>query len=94
LPFFPERLLKHGQKSAALFLDAEEWLQIKRRINRMSFLKFLFLTALGGILYFVGPFILIIMVCELFKIIGIWSLLFGFVVFCWVIWAFVNKLLF
>ena len=59
----------------------------------MSFLKFLFLVALGGILFFAGPYVFLLMVSGLSETIGIWSLLVGFVVFCWVIWAFTKLLI-
>ena len=59
----------------------------------MSFLKFLFLMSLGGIMFVAGPYILLLMMIGLSDIIGVWSLLVGFVVFCWVIWAFITKLL-
>jgi hypothetical protein len=59
----------------------------------MLFLKFLFLVALGGILFFAGPYVFLLMVSGLSETIGIWSLLVGFVVFCWVIWAFTTLLI-
>jgi len=47
----------------------------------MSFLKFLFLMALGGILFIAGPYVFLTMVSGLSDLIGVWSLLVGFVFF-------------
>ena len=62
--------------------------------NRMSFLKFLFMIVLGGLIFVAGPYVLLLMMNGLSGIIGIWSLLVGFVVVCWVIWTFFTKLMF
>ena len=60
----------------------------------MSFLKFLFMIVLGGLIFVAGPYVLLLMMNGLSGIIGIWSLLVGFVVVCWVIWTFFTKLMF
>ena len=56
----------------------------------MSFVKFLFFIVLCVIIFFAGPYVLLIATGTVCKIIGGWGLPVMFVVTCWFLWAFVN----
>jgi len=62
--------------------------------NRMSFFEFLLLITIGGIISVAGPYALLIMIGGLSTIMGGWGVIVGFVLACWVVWAFFTKLLF
>lgn len=58
----------------------------------MSFFKFLTCFVLGGILFFAGPYIGILVVGGFVEMFGAWGLVVGFVIICWIAWGLLNLL--